>query len=498
MSHAMGHTAPPASPVGPNGVRQDPLGQQQLPACDGHLHAVQGSTAPQEVPACNHLLPATHDGTDPQSALRGASASKQQLASEEAVCQSRSTQQQNGGATDREDAAVAPAPQQQPVASQKIEQQPQEPDDKDRVAELERLRATFLALQNNGAPESDEVVTFEDILAGAAGEQEQQAALQLLQGLPPPKQPEQVPGHEVVDPTGFDMRVGQRAATKRRKVEDWEEEPPSEKRRGAVRPPKAEAASRGRAPGGRGSGRTSQAARQPYGESPGPMPAGWVVVKKGGEDLKKQYKRYRSPDRRMFASYSQAQQYWEALGLQPVLEPPLVVVDTDLPAPTQGPIRFPAGNQPGELDDAGFKKSPEELWYNPLHSTERKYLPDTFQPDDGGGAVGQAAKGAAAGGVERSLLYQPDGTRFTSERTARKFAQRQGLELWYLPAGYDFGAMLSWMRVSAAAGADTARGGPERWQARDAAKRAAAVLIMCNRRNLQTMREQEARQQQPK
>lgn len=51
-----------------------------------------------------------------------------------------------------------------------------------------------------------------------------------------------------------------------------------------------------------------------YGDCPGPMPAGWVLVRRDVDDPGRQYKRYRSPDGQMFSSYGQAQQYWEGLG----------------------------------------------------------------------------------------------------------------------------------------------------------------------------------------
>lgn len=44
------------------------------------------------------------------------------------------------------------------------------------------------------------------------------------------------------------------------------------------------------------------------------MPAGWVVVRRDVEDPGRQYKRYKSPQGQMFASYGQAQQYWERVG----------------------------------------------------------------------------------------------------------------------------------------------------------------------------------------
>lgn len=62
------------------------------------------------------------------------------------------------------------------------------------------------------------------------------------------------------------------------------------------------------------------AARKPkargrkYGDCPGPMPAGWVLVRRDVDNPGRQYKRYRSPEGQLFSSYGQAQQHWEGLG----------------------------------------------------------------------------------------------------------------------------------------------------------------------------------------
>ncbi|KAK9832461.1 hypothetical protein WJX74_010876 [Apatococcus lobatus] len=176
---------------------------------------------------------------------------------------------------------------------------------------------------DQGAPDSDEVVTLEQLAAGEAGPEEAGYAKVLLDKMQPA---DPLPPLLTEDSTGSDMRVGKRASKRQRQVQNQESK--QARAAGAV----AEAAKKrpGRAP--KKAALPSQAVEanakrartgprdreKELGSSD--LPSGWqlfIKTQRTGANKGKPHKEIFSPEGQRYLSHAAARQAWEADGHSP-------------------------------------------------------------------------------------------------------------------------------------------------------------------------------------